>query len=68
MRESTVVVLELSINADGDVVKATPVSGSTLFHEEAVSAAMKWHYKPASLGGANVASKSRVTLNFTLRN
>jgi TonB family protein len=67
-RESAVVVLELSINADGDVVKATPVSGSSLFHEEAVSAVMKWHYKPASLDGANIASKSRVTLNFTLRN
>jgi TonB family protein len=67
-RESSEVVLELDISSEGHVVKATPVSGSKLFHKEAVSTVMKWRYRPASLNGANVASKSRVTLKFNLGN
>jgi TonB family protein len=67
-RESSVVVLELDISSEGHVAKATPVSGSRLFHKEAVSTVMKWRYRPASLNGVNMASKSRVTLNFNLGN
>jgi TonB family protein len=67
-KASTSVVLELSISSEGEVVKATPVSGSQLFYEEAVRAAMKWRFRPASISGANVPSRSRVTLNFNIRN
>ena len=67
LRASASVVLELSIDGEGNVVKATPMSGSELFHEEAVNTVMKWRYKPATVAGKNVASKSRVTLNFNLR-
>jgi TonB family protein len=67
-RASASVVLELSIDRNGKVVKATPVSGPELFYSEAVSAAMKWQYRPASIGGVNVPSQSKVTFNFNLKN
>jgi protein TonB len=63
---SATVVLDLEIDAQGKVVKATPVGGPVLFHNAAVSAAMKWRYKPASIDGTNVPSQSRVTMNFNL--
>jgi TonB family protein len=67
-RASASVTLDLSINSEGSVVEATPVSGPDLFHEEAIRAAMKWRYKPASTAGSNAPRKSRVTLSFSLKN
>jgi protein TonB len=61
------VVLDLDIDAQGKVVKATPVSGPSIFFGAAVSAALKWRYKPASIGGTNVASRSRVTMVFNMK-
>ncbi len=66
-RTSATIVLDLQIDAQGKVVKATPVSGPVIFHNAAISAVMKWRYKPASIGGTNVASQSRITLNFSLK-
>lgn len=62
------VVLELQINDQGKVVKATPVSGPAVFHSAAIAAVMKWRYKPASIGGVNVSSQSRVTMAFKMKN
>ncbi len=67
-RTSDSVTLELSIDGEGKVVNAAALSGSKLFQDEAISAARKWRYKPASLAGAPIASKSRVSLNFNLKN
>jgi len=67
-RTSASVVLDLSIDRNGHVVKATPVSGPELFHREAIRAAMKWRYKPASTAGSSVPVKSRVTFNFSAKN
>jgi TonB family protein len=67
-RAAASVVLDLSIDSDGNVVKATPVSGPELFHREAIRAVMKWRYKPASIAGSNVPSRSRVTFNFSVKN
>lgn len=66
-RASATIVLDLVIDEKGNVVDATPVSGPTLFHKEAVDAAMKWRYRPASLGGVNVKSQTRVTMSFKLK-
>ena len=66
-RTSASVVLELDIDKQGKVVKATPVSGPEIFHREAINAAMKWRYRPASLSGANVSSQVKVTFNFNLK-
>lgn len=64
---SAAVVLELAIDNQGKVVKATPVSGPEMFHKEAVNAAMQWRYRPASVGGTNVSSHVKVTFNFNLK-
>ena len=67
-RTSASVVLELDIDKQGRVVKATPVNGPAMFHKEAINAAMQWRYRPASIGGTNVPSQVRVTFNFNLKN
>jgi protein TonB len=66
-RSSGSVVLELQIDEQGKVVKATPVSGSAMFYNAAVTAAMKWRYKPATIGGVTVRSQSRITMDFNLK-
>ncbi|MGD0099303.1 MAG: TonB family protein [Acidobacteriota bacterium] len=66
-RASGSVVLELQIDEQGKVTKATPVSGPNIFYNAAVAAAMKWRYKPASIGGVNVSSASKVTMDFNLK-
>jgi outer membrane biosynthesis protein TonB len=59
--------LELQIDDQGKVAKATPVSGPAIFYNAAVNAAMKWRYRPASINGVNVSSQSRVTMVFNLK-
>lgn len=66
-RASGTVVLDVTIDAQGKVIKAKPVSGPIVFHDEAVKAAMKWRYKPASIEGTNVPSQNRITFNFNLK-
>jgi TonB family protein len=66
-RASGQVVMELQIDDQGKVVKAAAVSGPAIFYSAAVTAAMKWRYKPASINGVNVASQSRVTMSFNLK-
>jgi TonB family protein len=63
-RASATIVLDLQIDNTGKVIKATPVSGPDIFFGEAVKAAMKWRYKPASVNGTNVPSKSSVKMQF----
>ena len=63
---SASVVLELQIDANGKVIKATPVKGPAMFHYEAINAAMKWRYKPASIDGTSIPSRATVTMNFNL--
>jgi TonB family protein len=66
-RASGSVILELQIDDQGKVAKATPVSGPAIFYNAAVNAAMKWRYRPASINGVNVSSQSRVTMVFNLK-
>jgi len=65
-RTSGNVVLDLQIDKSGRVVKATPVEGPSVFYDAAVKAVMQWRYRPATIGKANVASKTRVTMVFNL--
>ncbi len=67
-RASASVTLDVSIDSQGKVLKAIPVSGPAIFHNEAVKAALKWRYKPASIDGTNVSSRSTITFNFNLKN
>jgi periplasmic protein TonB len=66
-KQSATVVLELQIDNTGKVMKAMPVSGPNVFYDEAVRAALRWRYKPASINGTNVPSKSSVTMQFRLQ-
>ncbi len=66
-RASGSVVLELQVDEQGKVTKATPVGGQNIFYNAAVTAAMKWRYRPASIGGVNVRSVSKVTMDFNLK-
>jgi TonB family protein len=58
------VILELSIDGDGMVVKSTPISGNPLFYNAAIETANQWRFKPATADGKSVASRTRITLNF----
>ncbi len=62
---SGTVDLEIEIDAQGRVTKAKPISGPQLFHAAAEDAVRKWRFKPATLGGSNVASQGKVTVVFT---
>jgi len=66
-KAAATIVLELLIDEQGKVVRATPVNGPPLFHKEAVNAAMRWRYKPATANGVSVATQTRVTMNFNPR-
>jgi periplasmic protein TonB len=67
LRSSASVVLEINIDANGKVLKATPKSGPAIFYNEAVKAVMKWRYKPASVRGVNVASQNTIKIDFNLK-
>jgi protein TonB len=59
------VVVDVEIDDQGRVVKATPESGPLLLRADAVSAVLKWRFKPATLNGANISSTSKVSIIFT---
>lgn len=65
-KASATIVLDIQIDNTGKVIKATPVSGSDIFYSEAVKAAMKWRYKPASVNGTNVPGKSTIKMQFKI--
>lgn len=58
------VVLDILIDEHGKVVKATPTGGPSIFYTEAVSAVLRWRFKPATLDGVNTSSSIQVSLVF----
>jgi protein TonB len=56
--------LDIEIDDQGKVVKATPLSGSTVFHPPAIAAVLKWRFKPATVNGNKVPSQGRVSVLF----
>lgn len=58
------VVLELVVNADGDVRDATVVEGDEPFAEAARSAAYRWRFEPARRDGRPIASRIRFEVRF----
>jgi protein TonB len=56
--------LDIEIDRDGKVVKATPVSGPPVFHAAAVAAVRKWRFKPATINGNRVPSEGKVSVLF----
>jgi TonB family protein len=67
MNQTGQVDLEIEIDAQGRVTKATPIGGPPIFHDAATQAVKKWRFKPATLDGNNVASHGKVTVVFNKR-
>jgi hypothetical protein len=58
------VVLALTINADGTVRQSVALEPNEPFSSEAASAALGWHFEPASRDGQQVAAKIRFEVVF----
>ncbi len=63
--EGTVIV-EVTIDEQGNVTSARALSGHPLLKDAAVSAARGWRYKPTFLGGVPVKVVGTLTFNFNL--
>jgi TonB family protein len=59
------VVLELTINAEGDVVDARALSGEAPFRDSALTAIQSWRFAPALRGGRPVPARIRYSVQFT---
>lgn len=58
------VLLDIRIDGQGKVVKATPLTGSPLLRSAAEDAVMKWRYRPASIDGTTIQSQRQVSIVF----
>jgi hypothetical protein len=58
------VVLELTLNAAGDVVDARAIEGEEPFASTAVAASSSWRFKPAERGGVAVGARIRAKTTF----
>ena len=63
-----VVILQSTIDADGNVVNVTPLKGLPMgLTEAAVSAVKQWRFEPAKLDGRPVAVYFNLTVSFRLQ-
>ena len=60
------VVVELTIDEEGNVIAAKVISGHPLLKDSALAAAKGWKFKPAKLSGNPVKVIGQITFNFTL--
>jgi protein TonB len=60
------VVLQVLIDKNGDIEKATLVSGHPALAPAAIDAVKQWKYKPYLLKGQPVTMETQVVVNFTL--
>jgi TonB family protein len=68
MNANGTVVVEVQVDTQGKVSKVTPISGPSVFYQEAINAVMGWRFKPATLGGINTASSPQISLVFKAPN
>ena len=59
------VVVEVTIDEQGKVVKADAVAGPGPLRQAAVDAAKHWEFQPATQNNKPILSVSRITFNFT---
>jgi TonB family protein len=59
------VILELVVEADGSVARATVIEGPAPFADAAMAAAPSWRFEPAHRGDVAVAARIRVRIAFT---
>lgn len=61
------VVLQAIIGADGSIENLRLVSGPAILATAAQQAVRQWRFKPYLLNGQPVETKTRITVNFTIR-
>jgi TonB family protein len=61
---SGAVIVEVTINEEGDVMSARAVSGHPMLKDAAVAAAREWKFTPTKLSGEPVKVIGTVTFNF----
>ncbi|HKP85703.1 MAG TPA: TonB family protein [Blastocatellia bacterium] len=60
------VMVEVTIDEEGNVIAARPISGHPLLTDAAVAAARGWRFTPTQLGGVPVKVIGTITFNFNL--
>ena len=65
-RVSGAVVVEVTVDENGNVISARPMSGHALLKDAAVSAAQRWKFSPTQLSGVPVKVIGTITFNFSL--
>lgn len=58
------VVVEVTIDARGDVIAAKAIDGPALLRTAAEEAARKWKFRPATRNGAPVQTSQNIVFNF----
>jgi protein TonB len=62
---SGAVVVEITIDEEGNVISARAMSGHPLLKDAAVAAARSWKFRPTMLSGQAVKVIGTITFNFT---
>jgi TonB family protein len=60
------VVVEATINENGDVVAARAVEGPPMLHQAAVDTMKKWKFHPATRGGKPISETQKFAFDFKL--
>jgi TonB family protein len=63
---SGAVVVEVTVDEQGNVIAARAISGHSLLKDAAVAAARQWRFKPTTLSGIPVKVIGTITFNFNL--
>lgn len=66
-RASGMVVVQITIDENGDVFSARAVSGHPLLQQAAVNAVRQWKFSPTLLSGQPVKVAGLITVNFNLQ-
>jgi protein TonB len=64
-RVSGAVVVEITIDENGNVISARPISGHPLLKDAATQAARGWKFNPTKLSGQPVKVIGTIQFNFT---
>jgi periplasmic protein TonB len=65
-RVSGAVVVEVTVDEEGDILSARALSGHPLLKDSAAAAARGWKFTPTTLEGVPVKVVGTITFNFSL--
>lgn len=60
------VVVDITIDENGDVVSAEAVSGPPELHEASVEAARQWKFEPIRVDGEAIKVSGKIVFSFRL--